>query len=829
MADQMRSNKFPGTQNKNPAAYELEHRNLARRAAAEGIVLLKNEGGLLPLPETTRVALYGAGAVCTIKGGTGSGDVNERDSVSVFEGLRNAGYEITTGEWLAAYEECYKQARQTWKEEILRKSTKESAEFFDVYSSTPFQIPSGPESDLKDADAAIYVLSRIAGEGCDRNNGEGDYLLSDEESRMLDAICNFYDNVILIINTGGLIDLSFLDWYSGIRSVLYITQPGMEGGNAVADIIRGTVTPCGKLTDSWALKYEDYPNAATYSHNNGDVDREYYTEGIYVGYRYFDTFRKPVRYGFGYGLSYTEFELRLLDVKVVGKQSEIHASVEVKNSGKQYDGKEVVQIYVSPPEGKMEKEYRRLCGFAKTELLKPGQSQIVEICFSIDHMTSFDEETESWILEPGYYGIWTGSSLERSRLSAALLLDGEKRTETLNKICPSDQEFPSITQALQKRQEQYREWKDDVQKNGIPVTKLELSEYQAGKRKVIEEKDIEKKNAEKIVSKLDMEQCIRLAIGETANSHGENLGASGITVPGAAGETSSCAVEMGIPNIVLADGPAGLRLNQVYHVRDGRIISPPFEASIEHGFFCENMETEGEAYYQYCTAFPVGTLLAQTWDTNLVREVGKAVSDEMKRFGVQLWLAPGMNIHRNPLCGRNFEYYSEDPLLSGEIAAAMIEGVQSERGCGTTIKHFACNNQEDNRMGSDSILSERTLREIYLKGFEIAVKKSQPMAIMTSYNLVNGIHAANSYDLCTEVARKEWGFQGLIMTDWGTTLRDEKCTASGCIRAGNDLIMPGSEMDYENLKKELVSGSLSEKELRECIAHIVGVIKRLVG
>lgn len=824
MTDQMRRNKFPGTKNKIPGDYELEHRKLARRAAAEGIVLLKNEGGLLPLSETTRIALYGAGAVRTMKGGTGSGDVNERDSVSVFEGLRNAGYEITTGEWLAAYEECYKQARQTWKEEILRKSTKESAEFFDIYSSTPFRIPSGPVADLKDADVAVYVLSRIAGEGCDRKNEKGDYLLSDEESRMLDAICNFYDNVILIINTGGLIDLSFLDQYTGIRSVLYISQPGMEGGNAVADLIRGAATPSGKLTDSWAFKYEDYPNASTYSHNNGEVGREYYTEGIYVGYRYFDTFHKPVRYGFGYGLSYTTFALRMLDVKVVGKQAEVHISVEVKNAGKQYEGKEVVQIYVSPPEGKLEKEYRRLCGFAKTELLKPGQSQIVEICFSVDHMTSFDEETGSWILEPGYYGIWAGSSLEESRLSAVLLLDEEKRTETLNKICPCRHEFSSITQALQKRQEQYREWTDDIQKNGIPVIKPDLSEYRADRRNVIEEKDIEK-----TVSKLDTEQCIRLAIGETANSHGENLGAAGITVPGAAGETSSCAVEMGLPNIVLADGPAGLRLNQVYYARDGKIVPPPFEAGIEHGFFCEDTDTEGEAYYQYCTAFPVGTLLAQTWDTGLVREVGKAVSDEMKRFGVQLWLAPGMNIHRNPLCGRNFEYYSEDPLLSGEIAAAITEGVQSERGCGTTIKHFACNNQEDNRMGSDSILSERTLREIYLKGFEIAVKKSQPMAIMTSYNLVNGVHAANSYDLCTEVARKEWGFHGLIMTDWGTTLRDDECTAAGCIRAGNDLIMPGSEKDYENLKKELISGNLSEKELRGCIVHIARIIGRLAG
>ena len=319
---------------------------------------------------------------------------------------------------------------------------------------------------------------------------------------------------------------------------------------------------------------------------------------------------------------------------------------------------------------------------------------------------------------------------------------------------------------------------------------------------------------------------ICLATGDPGKGQGSNLGSAGISVPGSAGETSSCARENGIASIVLADGPAGLRLNQVYHVKDGKIIMPPFEASLEHGFFCQSVEYEGEAYYQYCTAIPVGTLLAQTWDEALIREIGAMIGGEMQRFGVDLWLAPGMNIHRNPLCGRNFEYYSEDPLVSGRIAAAMTQGVQSVKGCGTTIKHFACNNQEDNRMGSDSVLSERALREIYLKGFEIAVKESHPMSIMTSYNLINGIHAANNYDTCTKAARKEWGFDGVIMTDWTTTEQGEDCTAAGCMRAGNDLVMPGQFSDHENLRKELAEGTLSEKELRECIVRLVRVILR---
>ena len=273
---------------------------------------------------------------------------------------------------------------------------------------------------------------------------------------------------------------------------------------------------------------------------------------------------------------------------------------------------------------------------------------------------------------------------------------------------------------------------------------------------------------------------------------------------------------------MLADGPAGLRLMRQYYEKDGEITILPVEYTLENGFIArEPLKGEGNKWYQFCTAFPVGTLIAQTWDDELAEEVGKAVAEELKLFQVTLWLAPGMNIHRNPLCGRNFEYYSEDPFISGKIAAAVTKGVQSMKGYGTTIKHFACNSAEDNRNFSDSIVSERALREIYLKGFEIAVKESVPMAIMTSYNLINGIHAANNKYLCTEVARNEWDYEGLIMTDWATTHNGPECTASGCMRAGNDIIMPGCSGDHENIKKELEEGSLDIKDLKLCIAHFV--------
>ena len=271
---------------------------------------------------------------------------------------------------------------------------------------------------------------------------------------------------------------------------------------------------------------------------------------------------------------------------------------------------------------------------------------------------------------------------------------------------------------------------------------------------------------------------------------------------------------------------SGLRLKKEYQVDDGQIVPTDFLAALEGGFFAAEQEKRGTSYYQYCTAIPVGTLLAQTWNLDLVQKLGEMIGHEMELFGVTLWLAPGMNIHRNPLCGRNFEYYSEDPLLAGMMAASMTLGVQKVPGCGTTIKHYACNNQEDNRMGSDSILSERTLREIYLKGFEIAIKDAQPMSVMTSYNLINGVHAANCYDTCTKAARDEWGFAGAIMTDWTTTnvqIQGE-CTAAGCMRAGNDMVMPGTEEDHENIRKELKEGTLDIRELKRCIYNTVNII-----
>ncbi len=824
----MKERHYSGTRIPEVTEREIRNRALARKAAAEGMVLLENRDHLLPLEKGTKVALYGVGASKTVKGGTGSGDVNERESVSIYQGMKNAGFQITNESWIMDFEERYARAREAWRDDILERSAgkEDSTEFFDIYSRTPFRMPTGGPVEKSDADVAFYILSRVAGEGKDRSSGAGDYVLTEEESQQLSAVCAAYDHVAVAVNTGGFVDLSFMEQFSNIEALLYIVQPGMEGGNAFADVVSGEVTPSGKLTDSWAYRYEDYPNSATFSGNNGNVEQEFYTEGIYVGYRYFDTFDVPVRYGFGYGLSYTDFETVFVSAKWKQEEKKFVLTAKVTNKGMDHSGKEVVQCYMTAPSGKLEKEYRRLVGFGKTSLLAPGESQEITVEVGPEELSSYCEKTPGWVLEEGEYVFWLGNSLDSSVPVSVLKLEKDVVLTKTKNIAPLQETLKELKQSGEKRREKYSELAKLVAESDLPVTKLTDTLLQ---REIIyrENRDFVSEEAAAFVDTLSTEELIALASGDPGKAQGGNLGAAGISVPGSAGETSGCARDKNLASIALADGPAGLRLMKHYNVDNGRIVPKPFSFSLEGGIFCPDMgEDPGERYYQYCTAIPVGTLLAQTWDCGLVKELGHMVGGEMEEFGVTLWLAPGMNIHRNPLCGRNFEYYAEDPLLAGKMAAAMTDGVQSVPGCGTTIKHLACNNQEDNRMGSDSILSERALREIYLKGFEIAVRESQPMSIMTSYNLINGVHAANHHDICTDVVRSEWGFAGMIMTDWTTTEKGPDCTASGCMRAGNDLVMPGAFSDKENLEKELAEGTLKAEDLKACISRLVDIIWR---
>ena len=805
--------KHSGTKKHSMSDREIRNGLLSEKVAEEGIVLLKNDKKTLPLNISTKIGLYGAGAGKTVKGGTGSGDVNNRSNISIYQGLKENGIQVVSEKWLANYESIYAEARRAWKEKIL-----EEAKFvenpFDAYAENPFAMPEGravTAEDTVDAQTAIYVVSRISGEGKDRRRVEGDYYLSRrerEDIRFLDAQ---KIPTVLILNSGGPVELTdILEETENICAVLNISQLGQRGGLALANVLLGKVTPGGKLTATWARRYEDYPCAEEYSYLNDK-------EGIYTGYRYFDTFGVKPLFPFGYGLSYTEMQIRFHGMKTSGDGVEVEA--EVTNTGETFSGKEVVQVYVSLPQDESGKEYRRLAGFAKTKLLKPGEKELLKIGIDRKTLAYFSEEQHAWIAEKGYYAVWVGNSIASLTLAAMLEVPESVILDKTNIL----ENQTDITEEVYDRQNlsaRTLKWKEKAENEKI------------GRYIYYPEPEKRTECTCQPENKIPAKDLLPLFYGNIAGIS-SNLGAAGIRVPGSAGETTAALYEQyGVSPLIMADGPAGLRLQQNYEVdrETDTVYGIGVLGSLENGYLrTDETHENADRYYQFCTAFPVGTALAQTWDTALVEKVGIAVAEEMEEFHIDLWLAPGLNIQRNPLCGRNFEYYSEDPLLSGIMAAAMTKGVQSRPGCGVTVKHFACNNQEDNRMGVDAQVSERALREIYLRGFEIAVKESRPVAIMSSYNLLNGVHAANSVDLCAAIARKEWGFDGVIMSDWNTTVPEDGSIPWKCVTAGNDIIMPGNAADAENIRKAFEDGKLSEEVVRMCAGRILNLIHTLTA
>ena len=768
--------------------YEIEHQEEVRRLAGECMVILENDG-VLPLQAgTKKIALFGTGARHTIKGGTGSGDVNVRENISIEQGLESAGFEFVTKGWLDQYDRLYADAQEPEQPEIT-------------------------EADVKEADAAIYVISRNSGEGKDRRAEKGDYYLSDRELQNIRFMTEHYKNCIVLLNVGGVIDLTSLKAIEGVQAIMLVGQTGNMGGYAVADVLTAKTIPSGKLTDTWARSYEDYPSSATFSHRDGNLDDEYYSDGIYVGYRYFDTFGVMPLYCFGYGKSYTEFEIKTMNVTADEKQ--VQVEVEVTNIGDKYPGKEVVQVYYSAPDGIMEKPTQELAGFAKTKLLAPGEKDVVTITFATTDMASFDAYDAAWVMEEGEYTIRVGNSSRNTEAVAVIDLDEQVTTLQLKRL---------MRDTIAVRELHHMIPIFDIEFDfGVPAIpfrimlqaenfKKELVEYEVMRRTLMDKRkdevltleDVKAGNAtlDELTAQLTVEEMAELCVGtERRNGDGNVIGSASSCVPGAAGDTTSSLLETRkVPNLIQADGPAGLRL-----------------------------ETS-------CTAIPIATTLAQSWDMDLIHRMGELVGEEMKQLHVDLWLAPGMNIHRNPLCGRNFEYYSEDPVLTGLCAATETKGVQSHEGRGTTIKHFAGNNQEDNRMFTNAHISERALREIYLKGFEIAVKTAQPYAIMTSYNLINGVHSANNYDMLQNIARDEWGFEGLVMTDWYTsqdTTEMGMVSSSGkyshsssvqCIKAGNDLQMPGCQQNVDDIVEAVNEGKeITKADLQRCAKHILSV------
>lgn len=806
-------NNLYGTLSSEPTALEIKNRELSRVAAREGFVLLKNDNNALPL-KNKRIALYGMGARLTVKGGLGSGSVEERYSVNIEDGLKNAGFEITTEKWLDDYDSEYSSTYQEYHDmvEDKVKDLVNPMEIIPIAHSYVYRYPSGrlvTKEDIENSetDTAIYVLMRQAGECNDRKLEKGDYYITDIERENLRILSEAYKNTILVINVGGHIDLSFLDEIKGINAVVLFVQGGEEGGNALSDVLSGKVNFSGKLSDTIPLRYEDIPFGDEFSYLNGDLKNEYYKEGIYVGYRYFDSFDKDVRYPFGFGLSYTDFKIETKSVSL--DKTNINIKVAVTNIG-EVSGKEVVQVYISLPGSN--KEYQRLVAFDKTKELEKGETETMDLSFSLEDCTSYNEEKAAWILDEGDYILRVGNSSRNTNLSAIFDIPQTIVVTECKNCCSLQDKLPLFYP--DKEREERVECEMRLRVNPEDFTTKTVSYIEPSIKETEEEKSI-----------LDS-----LTIGEEAwllqGGDLRNPPKGTLEIHGAGGKTVTALLGKGIRNVLFSDGPAGVNIaNKVKALPGGGFAPAMVPERYSWGVMGKAMKAQleripGEIVYRYATAWPVEMLLAQTWNKELLESIGKAVGEEMLQFGITIWLSPGMNIHRNPLGGRAFEYYSEDPVLTGELAASLTKGVQSHKGLGVSLKHFCCNNTEDNRNGISSNVSERALREIYLKGFEIAVKKSQPKTVMSSYNMLNHIYTANRHDLLTDILRSEWGFEGLVMTDWGSTNekagRPEKTAPSG-----NDLIMPGSDYDRECILKAIKNGEMTPEVVRRSACRVL--------
>ncbi len=794
---------------------ELENRRIAYEAACEGIVLLKNDG-VLPL-KTKKVALYGPGAAMTIKGGTGSGEVNERHAVSVLEGMEDRGFEVSSKNWIEEYAAFYTQAEQDYRTEKRKRINLLKPKSIMNMLFDNFRLPCGPEITARHVaesgtDTCVYVLSRQAGEGGDRRAEPGDYYITDEERRAIAFCAARYENFVLLINCGSSMDVAFTEELEGINAVLYICQPGSQGGLAVADILSGAVCPSGKLTDTWAKHYQDIPFADDYSHRNGDLLQENYREGIFVGYRYFDTFGVAPAHPFGFGLSYTDFDIAFSEAAMDGSRVTVKALV--TNTGA-CAGKEVVQLYVSAPAGKLGKEYQSLAAFCKTALLAPGEAQELTLEFALSAMASYRENDNCFVLEQGDYILRLGNSSRHTFAVAVTELPEEIIVSRHQGICPLQnplQELACPPRAAESTQ-------------GLLRLTVESAAFVTADYTDAPVPGKFEPRVEAFLDSLSDKEMVEIVVGV-----GQWLAKNRFDLPGSVGNTTSKFWDRGLANVALCDGPAGLRIGRHSTVNQKGKIRPvemplsvySYIPGFIRKFLLGNPEKE-QSLYQYATAFPVTNCLAQSWNVPLLERVGDAVAREMEEFGCTYWLAPAVNIHRNPLCGRNFEYFSEDPRLTGLLAAALTRGIQKKPGYYATVKHFACNNQEDNRTFVSSNVSQRALREIYLRAFEPVIREGKVKSVMTSYNRLNGVYTPNSHDLCTQVLRKEWGFEGVVMTDWYSTNPKQGDNALA-IAAGNDLIMPGGWYFRRQILRGLRSGKVSRAALRQSCGNVVQAI-----
>lgn len=789
---------------------EIRNATLARRAAAESFVLLQNPNNTLPL-QTKKIALYGMGARRTVVGGEGSGECNPRYKISVEQGLENAGYTVTSKAWLDDYDREYAETYEEYRVMVEEKIApiKNPIAQIPVAHSYKYRYPSGRlvnEADVtvSATDTAVYVLMRQAGECADRKPDKGDFRLTDIEVANLQFLTAHYAHVTLVINVGGLVDLTPVADLP--IAIVFMVQGGSEGGNALADVLSGKVNFCGRLVDSWPMNYAQIPDGENFSSLNGDLENEYYTEGCHVGYRYFDSFGVAPRFPFGFGLSYTTFAQTVTAVTLDGKT--LTARVQVTNMGR-VPGREVVQGYLHIP-GSVAQS---LTAFAKTPVLTAGESCEVALHIDLADNTVYQEENARWELPQGEYRLYIGKNSRDTVTAAALTLAETvtvRQCRTCCKAADTLQEIEAPAQAL-----------SPLPENAVQLT-IDPAAFACETADYTEPQAAESPRVREVLDSLTTEQQVELLRG--GDLQNQTPGQHQIT--GAGGKTAITLQEQGVPNIVFSDGPAGVNIvEEIIITADGGIKPAKMLERYNWGLMKQLAKRmcggEGQHVYRYATAWPVEMLLAQSWDTALLEEVGTAVAEELVEFGITLLLAPAMNIHRNPLCGRNYEYYSEDPLITGKMAAAYVRGMQSKSGVGATIKHFCCNNQEDNRVAVSENVSERALREIYLRGFEIAVKESNPLALMTSYNKLNGTYSGCRRDLITDILRCEWGYKGLVMTDWGT-----RYDPAAALHAQIDMMMPGADADRDAVLAGLADGSITPAEVRRAAARVLALIEQ---
>ncbi len=752
------------------------HIKLSRKAACEGIVLLKNDNGLLPLKRGQRVAIFGKAQIDYVKCGGGSGDVMVAYVRNIYEGLQMKRNKVEIYDELSLFYQNY--VNRQYKDPKLLKSLGQVESEELSYKECPLngklKEPCIPKNLLENAasftDTAIITLNRYSEETADhRNDGTDKYvILSETEQKMVDDVCTHFSHVIVLFNVGTMIDTSWMEKRKEIEAVLMLWQGGMEGGLATADILVGDENPSGKLVDTYARTFEDYPSSEEF-HESDEYAK--YTEDIFVGYRYFETIpgkKDRVIYPFGYGLSYTTFEISNIAACDNGKK--IFVSADVTNTG-EYAGKEVLQLYYEAPVGKITKPTRELCAFIKTEIIEPGDTHSVILSYNLEDMASYDDmgdvEQSAYVMEKGCYKLHLGNSIRNT-----ICLDYHyelKENKIVKKLQPR-----CVPMRLGKRLQAdgtYREVCDiSVEQEVFPCT-YHCEYCEAEKPKMLMDVVEGNLTLDEFMTQLTDEELLDLVKGQ------EN---TGIAHAGGMGNNK----RLGIPNVMTGGAPTGVRILPEKKV--------------------------------HTTGFPVGTALACTWNIQLVEEIGKAGALEAKENNMAVWLTPAMNIHRSPLCGRNYEYYSEDPFITGQMATAIVKGVQKQKIVAVP-KHLACNNKETNRLESDSIVSERALREIYLKGFEICVKESAPKMIMTSYNLINGVRTSESAELLTGILRHEWGYRGMFTTDWVNSAEHYKE-----IKAGNDIRMP--ICDISNLKKALYEGLITRDEIAICAKRILEMI-----